>query len=251
MTHPHSTFCFAELNTHDVARAQQFYADVFGWKAVAAPASGGEYLLLQLDGQDVAGLRHAKGATRWVPYISVESVDDTAMRARDLRASVLAAPFDMEGVARKAVLQDPAGGVVGLWEPRGHTGAAVLDRSGAMWWAELVTRDVQGAKHFYSRLLSWKPVDTLKYGIRYSVFKMGDQSLAGLLPIGADWGPVNPYWQVLFAVDGCDATVDRAKAAGGSLVFGPNDIPNAGRAAIISDPGGAIFVVMQPNEPAS
>jgi predicted enzyme related to lactoylglutathione lyase len=74
--------------------------------------------------------------------------------------------------------------------------------------------------------------------------------VGGLLPIGADWGPVSPYWQVLFAVDGCADAVERAKAAGGSLIFGPNEIPKAGRAAIIADPGGAIFVVMQPNEPA-
>jgi hypothetical protein len=116
-----------------------------------------------------------------------------------------------------------------------------------MWWVELLTRDVQGAKNFYAALLGWKPVDTLRYGIRYSVFKLGDEAVAGLLTIAADWGPVSPYWQILFAVDDCDAAVERAKTAGGSLIFGPNDIPNAGRAAIIGDPGGAIFVVMQPS----
>jgi uncharacterized protein len=248
MTHRHNTFCFAELNTHDVELAQRFYDAVLGWTAIGVPAAGDGYLMFQLEGRDVAGLRQAKGATRWVPYLSVESADDTVSRARQLRASLIAPPFDMNGFARKAVIHDPAGGVVGLWEPTGHQGAAVLDRPGSMWWAELRTRDVQGAKNFYAALLGWKPVDTLKYGIRYSVFKLGDESLAGLLPIGADWGPVSPYWQILFGVDNCDAAVERAKAAGGSLIFGPNDIPNAGRAAIIGDPGGAIFVAMQPNE---
>jgi uncharacterized protein len=248
MTHAPNTFCFAELNTHDVERARQFYDAVLGWKAISVPANDDGYLLFQLDGQDVAALRHAKGATRWVPYISVESADDTVSRARQLRASVVAPPFDMDGFARKAVIHDAVGGVVGLWEPHGHQGAALIDKPGSMWWAELLTRDVQGAKAFYSALLGWKPVDTLKYGIRYSVFKLGDQALAGILPIGADWGPVSPYWQILFAVDNCDAAVERAKGAGGSLIFGPNDIPNSGRAAIIGDPGGAIFVVMQPRE---
>ena len=247
MTHSPNSFCFAELNTHDVETAQRFYDAVLGWKAITVPADDG-YLLFQLEGRDVAALRHAKGATRWVPYLSVPSADDAVARARELRASVVAPPFDMNGFARKAVIHDPAGGVVGLWEPHGHHGAAVLDRPGSMWWAELLTRDVQGAKNFYASLLGWKPVDTLKYGIRYSVFKLGEEALAGLLPIGADWGPVSPYWQILFAVDDCDAAVERAKTAGGSLIFGPNDIPNAGRAAIIGDPGGAIFVVMQPIE---
>lgn len=248
MTHAHNTFCFAELNTHDVQLAQRFYEQVLGWKTVTAGGTDEAYRLFQLDGQDVAGLREAKGATRWVPYLFVESADDTVVRARQLRASVIAPPFEMNGFARKAVIHDPAGGVVGLWDAHGHQGAGVLDRPGSMWWAELVTRDFQGAKNFYSALVGWKAIDTLKYGIRYSVFKLGDQPVAGLLPIGTDWGPVSPYWQILFAVDSCDAAVERAKAAGGSLIFGPNDIPNAGRAAIIGDPGGAIFVVMQPNE---
>ena len=247
MTHPYSTFCFAELNTHDVAQAQRFYASVFDWKTEPLVEDGG-YLAFQQNGRDVAGLRHGKGPTRWIPYLCVESADQTTIRARDLRASVIAPPFDLDGLARKAVVHDPAGGVVGLWEPRGHRGAAILDAPGSLWWAELVARDFQGAEDFYGGRLDWKAVDTLRYGIRYSVFKRGEDAVAGLLPIGADWGPVSPYWQVLFAVEACDAAVDRAKAAGGSLVFGPNDIPNAGRAAIISDPAGAIFVVMQPTE---
>lgn len=247
MTHPPKTFCFAELNTHDLSQAERFYASVFDW--TTAPLAGDDgYRVFRRDGQDVAGLRHGKGPTRWIPYLSVESADDTTIQARDLRASVIAPPFELPGVARKAVIHDPAGGVVGLWEPRGNAGAAVLDAPGSMWWAELVTRDFQGAKAFYGSLLGWQAVDTLRYGIRYSVFKLGDIAVAGLLPIGADWGPVSPYWQVLFAVEECDAAVERAKAAGGSLVFGPNDIPNAGRAAIITDPGGAIFVAMQPGE---
>jgi predicted enzyme related to lactoylglutathione lyase len=122
----------------------------------------------------------------------------------------------------------------------------MVDAPGSMWWAELVTRDIQSAKAFYSALLGWRPVDTLKYGIRYSVFKQGEESLAGLLTIGTDWGAVTPYWQVLFAVDDCNARVKRATDAGGSLVFGPRDVPNAGRAAIVSDPQHAVFVLMQP-----
>jgi predicted enzyme related to lactoylglutathione lyase len=250
MTHPYGTFCFAELNTHDITQAQRFYGTVFGWKTEPLAEDGG-YLVFQQNGRDVAALRHGKGPTRWIPYLAVESADQTTIRARDLRASVVAPPFDLDGLARKAVIHDPAGGVIGLWEPRGHGGAAVLDEPGSMWWAELVTRDFPSAQKFYAGLLGWRAVDTLKYGIRYSVFKLGDQAVAGLLPIGADWGPVSPYWQVLFAVDGCDAAVERARAAGGSLVFGPNDIPNAGRAGIVTDPAGAIFVVMEPSETQS
>lgn len=247
MPHAPGSFCFAELHAHDVGQATEFYKAVLGWAVVDAPGTGGAYLLFRRDGKDVAALKRAQGPTRWIPYIAVSSVDEATMRAQELRAGLVAAPADLPGLARTAIINDPAGGVVGLWEARGHDGAAVLDQPGSIWWAELLTRDFASAKSFYAALLGWRAVDTLKYGIRYSVFKQGEASIAGLLPIGADWGPMGHYWQILFAVDDCDARVERVRNAGGSLVFGPRDIPNAGRAAVVADSQHAQFVVMQPN----
>jgi uncharacterized protein len=246
MNHPHGTFCFAELHTSDIERDKRFYGDLLHWTAAAAPKTGSEYAVFQLEGRDVAGLRQTTGPRRWVPYISVASVDDVATRAVRHGAAVLTAPFDFADAARMAVLHDPAGGVVGLWEARERGGAQVIDEPGAMWWVELLTREVHVAKSFYTNVLGWRAVDTLKYGIRYSVFKLGDESVAGVLPIGSDWAAVSPYWQVLFATTDCDAHIRRAKELGGSIVFGPNDVPNAGRAAIVADPWGAIFTLMQP-----
>jgi predicted enzyme related to lactoylglutathione lyase len=244
VTHTHGSFCFAELHTSDVDGARRFYGELLGWTIADSNVAG--YTLFQLDGKDVAGLRRAeKETSRWIPFLAVPSADAATATAVRAGATVASPAADMAGLARTVVLRDPAGGIVGLWEAKGHAGAAVLDEPGSMWWAELLTRDVAVAKTFYSNVAGWRGIDTLKYGIRYSVFKLGDESMAGLLPIGADWGIVSAYWQVLFAVDNCDARVERAKKAGGSLVFGPNDVPNAGRAAIVSDPGGARFVLMQ------
>ena len=248
MKHPTGTFCFAELHTSNPDAARRFYGAVLGWSAVETQRSGDASSLFQVEGKDVAGVRRSESANRWVPYVAVDSVDRTTAHALQLRASLVTAPFDIAGSARTSVIQDPVSGVIGLWQAHGHSGAAMLDEPGAMWWAELLTRDVPSAKTFYSELFGWHPVDTLKYGIRYSVFKLGEDSVAGLLPIGADWGPVSPYWQVLFAVDNCDAAVERARSAGGKLVFGPNDVPNAGRAAIVADPNRAVFTVMQPRQ---
>ena len=245
MTDQHGSFCFAELHTADVEGAKRFYGDLLGWTAVDSPAEG--YTLFQVDGKDVAGLRRVEqSASRWIPFLSVPSADAVSAKALQLGAAVVTPAADTHDLARTAVVRDPAGGLLGLWEARHHPGAAMLDEPGSLWWAELLTRDVAVAKTFYSNLLGWRAVDTLKYGIRYSVFKVGDESLAGLLPIGADWGAVSPYWQILFAVDDCDSLVERAKKSGGSLIFGPNDVPNAGRAAIVSDPRDAVFVLMQP-----
>lgn len=244
--HPPGSFCFAELQTPDVEASTRFYQQLFGWAVASSPLTD-QYRLFRLEGKDVAGLwRAARGPHRWVPYLAVESAAAAAARAQELGAAILSAPRVLQGLAHVAVIRDPAGGVVGFWEPAGHQGARVLDEPGSMWWAELLTREVAVAKNFYANLLDWRAVDTLKYGIRYSVFKRGNESLAGLLPIGIDWGPLAPRWQILFAVADCDAAMKRAKSLGATVVFGPNDIPHAGRGAVIADPFDGIFVVMQP-----
>jgi uncharacterized protein len=242
----YGSFCFAELHTSDVDGAARFYGDLLGWKVVNSPVDG--YSLFQVDGKDVAGLRRVdRRSSRWIPFLSVESLDAAMDKALQFGAGVRTPAADTPGFARTSVLRDPTGASVGLWEAHGHQGAQLTDRPGTLWWAELMTREVPVAKTFYSNLAGWRAIDTLKYGIRYSVFKLGDESLAGLLPIGSDWKVVAPsYWQLLFEVDAADDRAARAKALGGTIFFGPSDIPNAGRAGVVTDPHGAVFVLMQP-----
>jgi predicted enzyme related to lactoylglutathione lyase len=53
------------------------------------------------------------------------------------------------------------------------------------------------------------------------------------------------YWMPYFQVANCDASSAKVKELGGSIMVGPQDIPNTGRFAIASDPQRAIFAVFQ------
>jgi predicted enzyme related to lactoylglutathione lyase len=55
------------------------------------------------------------------------------------------------------------------------------------------------------------------------------------------------HWLVYFAVDDADATLSKANEQGGSVAFGPQDIARVGRIAVLKDPFGAIFAVVQPD----
>jgi len=55
-------------------------------------------------------------------------------------------------------------------------------------------------------------------------------------------------WLVYFTVPDADAAAETAKANGGEVTFGPMDIPETGRFAIVQDPQGAVFAVMVPTE---
>ena len=54
-----------------------------------------------------------------------------------------------------------------------------------------------------------------------------------------------PHWAGNVAVEDIDATVEKAKSAGGRLIHGPQEIPDVGRFAVLADPQGAVFVGFQ------
>jgi predicted enzyme related to lactoylglutathione lyase len=244
--HPHGAFCFAERNTADMEREKRFYGELLGWEAFDVPSAQGGYSLFQVRGRDVAGLHLSpKGPQGWLSYVSVDNADRVAGRARDLGASVRTDPFDVPGIGRMAMLHDPAGGIVALWEARGHPGAGLVDEPGAICWNELVVHDVPTARTFYCDLLGWNAVETGVPVGSYTVLKLGERSMAGLMAIGQDWGPVTPHWQTYFAVEDCDGAVARTRTLGGSVVIGPMDAHGTGRFAVLKDAGDAVFAVFE------
>jgi predicted enzyme related to lactoylglutathione lyase len=81
--------------------------------------------------------------------------------------------------------------------------------------------------------------------MEYYEFKLNDRSVAGMMPIGADFPAEMPNnWLTYFAVADCDATVTEVQAAGGNVVNPAMDI-SVGRFAMVSDLAGAPFAVIQ------
>ena len=74
-----------------------------------------------------------------------------------------------------------------------------------------------------------------------------EEGIAGAMVMGAETpAGTPPHWMVYFAV--AVAAVDTVKRHGGTLLFGPQDIP-VGRLAVFNDPQGAAFRVIQPDYP--
>lgn len=117
-------FCWVDLAACNAGRAQDFYAQMFGWTPVSRPANGGVYTRLTLDDRDVGSLyqlqrRHIEDGvpSHWTPYVRVANADAAVWRALSLGGSVVARPFAVSGVARIAMIRDAVGAPIGLWEP--------------------------------------------------------------------------------------------------------------------------------------
>src|SRR5919205_341561 len=92
----------------------------------------------------------------WSSYVSVDDVGAVAARARELGAAVVADPFDVMDSGRMAVVRDPGGAHLHLWQTGRHIGAGRVNEPGCMVWNELAARDVEGAAAFYRDLLGWQ-----------------------------------------------------------------------------------------------
>jgi predicted enzyme related to lactoylglutathione lyase len=112
-------------------------------------------------------------------------------------------------------------------------------------WVDLGVDDLDAAAAFYGELFGWtcsEPGPVEETG-GYRMFLLGDEMVAGL---GPKQNPGPPYWTTYVSVADADATVARAKAAGGTVFLEPMDVLDAGRMAVFADPTGAVLSIWQP-----
>src|ERR1700729_1277058 len=124
--YPAGVPCFVDTVTADIEGAKAFYGGIFGWEfAGPGPMPGdpaGDYFVARVDGDDVAGVgaRPAQSGdsvpAAWNTHVAVQSAHATAAQADSAGGSVLVKPFDAPPAGRMAVIADPAGGVLCLWE---------------------------------------------------------------------------------------------------------------------------------------
>ncbi len=243
------TFCWTELSTTDQGGAKAFYEGLLGWGADDRPVGDGGYVysMMQRDGKNVAAIATQPDAQRdagvppmWNSYISVESADETAARAKELGATVHAEPFDVMDVGRMAVIQDPQGAHFELWQPNAHFGAALVNAPGAPVWNELGTTDLDGASAFYTQLFGWTVEPFEGSPGPYLSIKNGSANAGGIRPVAPPGAP--SYWLVYFGVQSLDDALAKVSQLGGTVHAGPVDISIA-KIAVVADPQGAVVAL--------
>src|SRR5436309_784021 len=128
--YPPGTPMWVDLGSPDVDASISFYRDLFGWSASEPVEGGGGYRFFEQDGKMVAGigpLMQEGQPPAWLSFVAVADADETVATARDAGAAIHVEPMDVMDVGRMAVLADPTGAALGLWQPRRHTGAEVVN----------------------------------------------------------------------------------------------------------------------------
>lgn len=115
---------------------------------------------------------------------------------------------------------------------------------GAFSWNELMTTDVQGAKAFYGNLFGWGMQDIKPGDMDYTMVKLGDREIAGIMAIPKEAAGMPPRWGAYVTVADVDALLPRVAQLGGKVIVPPHDIPDVGRFAVIQDPQGAMLSII-------
>lgn len=242
--------CWIDLSTSDKPRALAFYGGLFDWTATESGEEYGHYTTLARDGAEIGGmmqktLEMGDVPDMWSVYFSVEDAAAMLDRAVSLGAMRLLPPMQVGDMGTMAMLLDPAGAAVGLWQPDRFAGFAVSGEVGTPVWFELQTRDMAGAEAFYREVFSLDVTPSANTGgPPYSMLKNGVEragifDMTGIVP-----EEVPPYWTVYFGVVDLGAALTDVEGNGGSVITPPMEI-DGHPWATVSDPMGAPFVLMQ------
>lgn len=236
--------CWAELGTDDLAAAQRFYTELFGWRCETDPREeAGGYTVAHLGDADVAALTplyQKSQPVAWNVSFGVSDADVTARMIEEAGGKVLVGPMDVFDMGRFVVALDPGGAAFQLWQAHAFPGAGLFNAPGSLGWVELLTRDTARAEAFYTTVFGWT-VATSEYYTRWGV---GGVDFGGMIAMDDKFPPeVPPHWLPYFAVADVDDAAATAGRADGTALMEPTSVPDGPRIAVLRDPRGALFGV--------
>lgn len=239
---------WVDLATKDPAGARDFYSKLFGWDIEVNPdPQYGGYGIARVGGQDVAGMGGVQSPDQpsaWSLYVGSDDLERLSRQVEAAGGSVVAPPFDVGDQGRMAVFRDPSGAFISSWQPA-KMGGFQAHGTNTFDWAELNARGIDRALPFYRDVFGWTTRSVGTEDQPYTELQVDGQSIAG----ATEMNPMIPaevpsYWLVYFAVDDIDQAFRRAIEAGASEMLAPQQYPG-GRFAILTDPQGASFGLMQ------
>ena len=119
----HGSIHWSELISSDVEGSKAFFAAQAGWTYDGMDMGNGTYWVAMKGGAPVAGIMsvemiQADGVPpHWKTYIAVDDIDKVVAETQAAGGKVVQPAFDVPGVGRIAMLQDPGGATVGMMTP--------------------------------------------------------------------------------------------------------------------------------------
>ena len=243
-----------DLLTDEVAVAERFYAEVFGWTFERHGEGKQVYALARAGGQRVGGVAYvaqakaANRAGRWIGMVSVPDVDAAASYVAKAGGKVLLEPRDLPGRGKASLVRDPEGAPFGLIRSLYGDPVDELGDDNTWLWGELWAQDPAAMARFYQGLGVFTPrIESRAEEPTEYVLMAEGYPRAGIIRSPRESIPA--VWLPYLRVGNLARTLERVVQAGGRVALPPDPKIRGGRVAIFIDPGGAPVGVAEGAEP--
>ena len=241
---------FVELVTPDLAAAKQFYQGLFGWTFRDVEDHGVHYAQAYLDGRTVAGLVHKampageQKQSAWLSFIAVRDVDAAKKTAMEHGAKVLREPHELASRGREAVFADPQGAVFAVLASSSGDPGDFLAAPGEWIWSSLHTTDPDTDAAFYQAVFDYEVFEQPSgSGALHLTFATDNYARASANSLSG--AKALPHWLNYVRVDDAAKAVAQVVQLGGHVLVEPREDRHGGKVAIVSDPAGAHFGLME------
>ena len=245
-------FVWHDLMSTNKTGSLSFYKTLFGWEenTINMGPEVGDYTMFRVNQRDIGGIiplnPEDKIPSHWISYISVHDIDSACLIMKDKGATIHRPPFEIPGVGRMAILEDPTGAYFSPYQDKAVFDPAETVVPGGFGWHELMTTDTSKSAEFYTSILGWdKMAMPMPDGQTYWVMTKGEMQTAGMvqMPPEAE-APSN--WLPYIGVKEVEATAEKAVELGGKIWVAPTFIAEPANVhfAVLSAPDGSMFGIM-------
>ena len=243
---------WVDLVTPDLDSAKKFYSGLFGWTFRDTHAGKRDYAVALLDGRPVAGLflRPVKAGEQrqpaWLTFIAVADVEVAKRTALEHGAKVVAEPRSYPRRGRQAILADPEGAHFAVLASSSGDPGDLLAAPGEWIWSSLIVKDPNTEAAFYQQLFGYDVFDLpTDDDVDHVILSTDDYARASVNAFHRDPSRRLPHWlnfvRVVDVVEGAAKVV----ALGGRVLSEPHLDRHGGKVAIVADPAGAPFGLME------
>ena len=241
-------FVWADLVTDNVAVAQKFYTELFGWKFW----NYGNYLVGANEDRPLCGMfqrarpANSEAQPRWFGYLSVSSVSRAQAAVTKAGGRVLAAPKNLPKRGEQAVFADPEGAIFGVVKSSAGDPQDFMADPGDWIWIQMLSHDGQKAAEFYRNVGGYEVVQNTETN-RLSDYVLVSKGYARatVRTIRPDAKQVRPTWLPFVRVKSVSDSVAKTKELGGKVLLEPKPELLGGKVAVIADPTGAPIGILE------
>ncbi len=241
---------WADLVTPDLAAAEHFYSELFGWTFQTIRAGDADYAVAMLDGRPVAGLFQRtipageRRQSSWLTFIAVRNVEAARRAALAGGAKAVSPPKTYPGRGAQAVFTDPEGAVFATLASSSGDSADYLAAPGEWIWSSLLTSDPTRSAAFYKTVFGYEVFDVPSDDdAQHVILATDDYARAGIHTLPP--GHRHAHWLNFIRVADAVQAAAQATASGGRILVEPYVDRHGGKVAVIADPLGAPIGVME------